>query len=95
MPESSADGADIETTGTRVVYQNRWMRVREDDIRYRDGSRGIYGVVENPSFVVIAALDGDRHLHLVQQFRYLGRYLIRGLHGPDRAGRPHCKSKHG
>ena len=70
MPESSADGADIETTGTRVVYQNRWMRVREDDIRYRDGSRGIYGVVEKPSFVVIAALDGDRRLHLVQQFRY-------------------------
>ena len=70
MPADLGEAADIETTGTRVVYQNRWMRVREDDIRYRDGSRGIYGVVEKPNFVVIAALDGDRRLHLVQQLRY-------------------------
>jgi hypothetical protein len=37
--------ADIETTGTRVVYENKWMRVREDTIRRRDGSSGIYSVV--------------------------------------------------
>ena len=70
MTRGSDGGADIETTGTRVVYQNRWMTVREDAIRYRDGSRGIYGVVEKPNFVVVAALDADRRLHLVQQFRY-------------------------
>jgi len=34
---------DITTIGTRVVYENRWMRVREDVIRRRDGSEGIYG----------------------------------------------------
>ena len=44
---------NIETTGTRLVYENRWMRVREDTIRRRDGSTGIYGVVEKPDFVVI------------------------------------------
>ncbi len=62
--------SDIETTGTRVVYQNRWMRLREDTIRYRDGSTGIYGVVEKSNFVVVAAIDDAGHLHLVQQFRY-------------------------
>ncbi len=31
-----AGDRDIVTTGTRVVYQNRWMRVREDAIRRRD-----------------------------------------------------------
>ncbi len=61
---------DIETIDTRVVYQNRWMTVREDSIRRRDGSTGIYGVVEKPSFVVIAPLDTGDRLHLVQQFRY-------------------------
>lgn len=61
---------DIETLSTRVVYENRWMRVREDSIRRRDGSDGIYGVVEKPDFVTIAPLEGDGSLHLVQQFRY-------------------------
>ena len=67
---------DITMTGTRTVYENRWMRVREDAIRRRDGSEGIYGVVEKPDFVVIAAVETDGRLHLVQQFRYAvgGRY---------------------
>jgi ADP-ribose pyrophosphatase len=46
------------------------MRVREDAIRRRDGSDGIYGVVDKPDFVVVVALERNRHLHLVQQFRY-------------------------
>ena len=40
------ESANIETTSTRFVYENRWMRVREDTIRRPDGSSGIYGVVE-------------------------------------------------
>jgi 8-oxo-dGTP pyrophosphatase MutT (NUDIX family) len=60
---------DIRTIGTRLVYENRWMRVREDMVVRRDGSQGIYGVVEKPDFVTIAALDGGR-VHLVQQYRY-------------------------
>jgi hypothetical protein len=68
--------SDIETLATRVVYENRWMRVREDSIRRRDGSDGIYGVIEKPDFVVIVPVEQDRRLHLVQQFRYPvgGRY---------------------
>jgi ADP-ribose pyrophosphatase len=61
---------DIETLATRIVYENRWMRVREDEIRYRDGSTGIYGVVVKPNFVVIAPLDSHGKLHLVEQYRY-------------------------
>jgi ADP-ribose pyrophosphatase len=68
--------ADIETIGTRIAYENRWMRVREDAIRRRDGSTGVYGVVEKPDFVVIVPVEDDGSLHLVQQFRYpvRGRY---------------------
>jgi ADP-ribose pyrophosphatase len=61
---------DIETLGTRTVYESRWMRVREDSIRRRDGSEGIYGIVEKPDFVVIVPLEADRRIHLVQQYRY-------------------------
>jgi ADP-ribose pyrophosphatase len=60
---------EITTLSTRLVYENRWMRVREDAIRRRDGSAGIYGVVEKPDFVVIAALEEDR-VQLVEQYRY-------------------------
>jgi len=66
---------DIVRTATRIVYENPWMRVREDAIRLRDGSTGIYGVVEKSDFVVVAAAENGR-LHLVEQFRYPvgGRY---------------------
>lgn len=62
--------ADIETLDKRLVYENRWMRVREDKIRRRDGTDGIYGVIEKPDFVVIAPVEDDGHVHLVEQFRY-------------------------
>lgn len=60
---------EIETLASRVVYQNRWMTVREDQIRRGDGRRGIYGVVEKSDFAVIAAVQGDL-LYLVEQYRY-------------------------
>ncbi|CAI9406773.1 ADP-ribose pyrophosphatase [Pleomorphomonas sp. T1.2MG-36] len=69
--------AVVRTIDSRIVYENRWMRVREDAIERPDGSRGIYGVVEKPDFVVIAAVDRARGLiHLVEQYRYpvAGRY---------------------
>jgi ADP-ribose pyrophosphatase len=61
---------DIENLGTRIVYENRWMRLREDTIRRRDGSEGIYTVVEKPDFVVIVPIEEDGRIHLVQQYRY-------------------------
>ena len=68
------DVPDIETLATREVYRNKWMRLREDRIRRRDGSEGIFGVVEKPNFAVIAPLDAEGRLHLVEQFRYpIGR----------------------
>ena len=61
--------SEIEQLESRVVYRNRWMNVREDDIRRMDGSLGIYGVVEKKDFSVIAAVDGDE-VYLVEQYRY-------------------------
>lgn len=60
---------EIETLESAVVYENRWMKVREDRIRRADGSEGIYGVVEKPDFAVIAAVEGDQ-VFLVEQYRY-------------------------
>lgn len=61
--------AENETTASRIVYENRWMRVREDSIERQDGSLGIYGVVEKADFAVIVPLDNGV-IHLVEQYRY-------------------------
>ena len=54
---------------SREVYRNDWMTVREDQVRRPDGSDGIYGVVDKPTYALVIARDGDR-FQLVEQFRY-------------------------
>ncbi|TWT83115.1 ADP-ribose pyrophosphatase [Planctomycetes bacterium CA13] len=60
---------EIETVASKIVYQNRWMTVREDAIRRSDGDEGIYGIVEKPDFAVIAAVESGS-VFLVEQYRY-------------------------
>ena len=59
----------MQTLGSRQVYANPWMVVREDEVRFPDGSESIYGVVDKPTYAMAVPRDGDR-LHLVEQFRY-------------------------
>jgi ADP-ribose pyrophosphatase len=58
-----------QTLSSRIAYENRWTRVREDRIRHPDGSPGLYGVVERADFAVIAPFR-DGAVTLVQQYRY-------------------------
>jgi len=74
---------EIEQTSTRTVYQNRSMRVREDEIERPDGSHGIFSVVEKPDFALIVPCE-DGSLHLVDQFRY----SVRARSGTPRPSRP-------
>ena len=63
----------MKTIASRVVYKNRWMTVREDQIERADGSPGIYSVVDKSPAAMIIPLDGsfeDGHLYLIEQFRY-------------------------
>jgi 8-oxo-dGTP pyrophosphatase MutT (NUDIX family) len=57
------------TLSTRVAYENRWTRLREDRIRRSDGSEGLYGVVERSDFALIVPWQ-DGRLTLVEQYRY-------------------------
>jgi 8-oxo-dGTP pyrophosphatase MutT (NUDIX family) len=63
----------IRRLSSKIVYQNRWMTVREDRIERPDGSQGVYGLVDKPDFaLVIPAERGG--FHLVEEFRYpIGR----------------------
>jgi len=68
MPQRS-DVKEIETIGSRVMYQNKWMTVREDKIRRASGAEGIYGVVDKADFVAIIPVH-QGYIHLVEQYRY-------------------------
>lgn len=59
----------LKQLNSRVVYQNPWMKVREDRIQRPSGAEGIYGVVDKPDFAVIIPLQNNQ-IHLVEQFRY-------------------------
>jgi 8-oxo-dGTP pyrophosphatase MutT (NUDIX family) len=66
-----------QTLGSRVVYRNRWIAVREDRVIRPDGAAGIYGVVEIPRSCGIVALREDGQVALVGQWRYVhGRYSV-------------------
>lgn len=59
-----------KTKSSREVYQNKWIRVREDEVLRPDGGPGVYGVIEiRPSVGVVAIDDADRVV-LVGQWRY-------------------------
>lgn len=60
---------NIEVTSSRIVYQNKWMSLREDQLRRADGSPGVYAVVEKPDFATVVAYE-DGGFWLVQQDRY-------------------------
>jgi 8-oxo-dGTP pyrophosphatase MutT (NUDIX family) len=63
----------MKTISSRVVYKNRWMSVREDQIERADGSTGIYSVIDKPTAAMIIPLDGtpaEGNVYLIEQFRY-------------------------
>jgi ADP-ribose pyrophosphatase len=62
-------------TSTRVVYENRWMRLHEDRLERADGSRGLYAWVEKPAGALVVPLE-DGHVWMVEQWRHpaRGRY---------------------
>lgn len=60
---------DIKTLSSKVVYQNKWMTLREDAIQRASGAQGIYSVVDKPHFAIVIAVDNDA-VYMVEQYRY-------------------------
>lgn len=59
----------IRTVTSEVAYRNAWLSVREDQVEYDDGSRGVYAVVDRDDFAVVIPAERDG-FHLVEQYRY-------------------------
>lgn len=70
--DSNLDESNPWTTHeSQLIYENPWIRVREDRVTNPAGGPGIYGVVEYRNRAVgVIPLDEDGHTWLVGQYRY-------------------------
>ena len=60
-----------QTVESRVVYENPWVRVREDAVIRPDGEPGIYGVVHFKNKAIgVVPIDAEGNIYLVGQYRY-------------------------
>ncbi len=60
-----------KTLSTREVYDNPWIRVRQDEVIRPDGQPGIYGVVHYKNkAIAVLPIDDDGYTYLVGQYRY-------------------------
>jgi ADP-ribose pyrophosphatase len=56
---------------TRQIYQNPWMRLREDIAEMPNGKTTVYGVVECNDCVAVLPFVDDDQVVLVRQYRYI------------------------
>ena len=55
---------------SRLIYENPWIRVREDQVISPSGTHGIYGVIETRLATGVVAVTEQLEIYLVGQYRY-------------------------
>lgn len=60
----------IKQLSTRLVYENRWISLREDKVQFPGGHEGIYTVVDKADFATIIPVHDDGRIQLVELYRY-------------------------
>ncbi|MEG1757253.1 MAG: NUDIX hydrolase [Oscillospiraceae bacterium] len=59
-----------ETVDSQVIYDGRIIKVRKDAVKLCNGKITSREVVEHPGGVCIAAIDDEKNIYVVDQFRY-------------------------
>lgn len=60
-----------QTTSSKIVYENPWIKVHEDTTITPDGKDGLYGWVESKSpAVFVVPVDDDGYTYIINQERY-------------------------
>lgn len=54
----------------RLVYQNPWVSLVEDEVINPDGTKGVYAVYNIRYAIGVVVVDDDGDLYLVGQYRY-------------------------
>ena len=71
------DGALPEVVSSRTVYEGKVVSLRVDEIALSQGGTAVREVVEHSGAVVMAAVDEQRNVYFVRQYRHpVGGYLL-------------------
>lgn len=63
--------ASWQTKSSKIVYENPWMLVHEDQVVMPNGKDGVYGYVESKSnSVIVVPIDEDSNTYIIQLQRY-------------------------
>lgn len=60
-----------KTQSSRRIYENPWMKLREDIAELPNGRTTIYGVIECAECVGVLPFIDDNHVVMVRQYRYV------------------------
>ena len=55
---------------SKIVYQNPWITIHEDQTISQDGNTGFYGYMESRDSYMVVVVDCQERLYLVRGFRY-------------------------
>ncbi|MBL8126288.1 MAG: NUDIX hydrolase [Thermomicrobiales bacterium] len=69
-PQEQEQRGGWTVLGSDVLYENPWIRVREDQVVQPDGEQGTFGVVELGRAVAVLPVHDDGTVSLVCVFRY-------------------------
>jgi 8-oxo-dGTP pyrophosphatase MutT (NUDIX family) len=60
-----------KTKSSKIVYENPWMIVREDEVVMPNGKDGMYGYVKSKSDAVfVLPVDNEGNTYIIQQEHY-------------------------
>lgn len=106
--DSEAAGATLKHDGgwirrsTRLLFESRWFRLRQDEVDLPTGETITYTMVEHPGFAVVVPLLDDRRVLLERVYRYTVRETLiecpsGGLDGqaPEQAARRELEEETG
>ncbi len=75
-PKGTADSAPHVVASERI-YDGRIIKVRVDEITLPGGGTALREVVDHPGAIVVAAVDDEDYVFLVEQYRHpIGRDLL-------------------
>lgn len=58
-----------KTLASKVIFQNPWIKLSQDDVTMPSGKPGSYTILEAKPFVIVAAIEGEQ-IVMIEQYRY-------------------------
>jgi ADP-ribose pyrophosphatase len=69
------------------VYENAWLKLREDRVKHRNGQESTFGIVSTKPGVTVLPMDEDGTVSLVREFKYaLGDTTLEAVSGAIESG---------